>query len=90
MGERFFAPTGAPEGVAEGIVGDIFSNAVHFRFIANNVFSVVPLPDLKNRGVFPHPFGDPDFKPSNGGTKGFGFSVRPLSSIWFPNRRAAL
>ena len=76
--------------MVEGIGGDIFSNAVHFRFIANNVFSVVPLPDLKNRGVFPHPFDDPDFKPSKDVTKGFGFSVRPLTSICFPNGRAAL
>ena len=47
MGERSFAPTGGPDPFAKGIGGDIFSNVVYFRFIANNVFSVIPLPDLK-------------------------------------------
>ena len=53
------------------IIADVFPDSVQFRLVTNDVFPIIALPDLMHEGMLPHPFRNPDFKPTNNRTDGF-------------------
>jgi len=52
------------------IVCNILSYAFQFRFIANDVFVIIALPNGMYIGLLPKPFGNTDFKPTDNGPDG--------------------
>ena len=57
------------------IGGDVFPDAVQFRFVAYDVFPIITLPYDMNVGVGPQPSGHPDLKPPPPRAEVFGLSV---------------
>jgi len=45
-----------------GIVFDIFAEMAQIRFIPNDVFPIIALPDMDTRRVISHPLGNADFE----------------------------